>query len=207
MTEQHDTFDRFDDLLAQSLHGDEQPSPDFTARVMAQVRATPQRKRRSPYLKIAAGLAACAAIVILAVPLLSPKGSMAPAADCAAPEETNCETAVCDDAGDTTVYEEESESVPELSQAPEKRKDSTPAEPPANMMMTAPPREPDSDTAVFCPDDKALCDDAAVWLKEQGIEPEDDGLYHLTADTAADLAEALPELELPEGELILDLSK
>ena len=205
MTEQHDTFDRFDELLAQSLQGDEQPSPDFTARVMAEVHSTPQRKRKSPYLKAAAGLAACIAVVILAIPLLSPKGSsMAPAADCAAPAEANYDAATCDDAGDEAVCEEE--SVFEVSQAPEAIKDSSQDERPANMMMTAPQRKPDSDTIVFRPDDKALCDDAAVWLKEQGIEPQEDGFYYLTADTAEALAKAFPELKLPEGEIILDLN-
>ena len=207
MTEQHDTFDRFDELLAQSLQSDEQPSSDFTARVMAEVRSTPQRKRKSPYLKAAAGLAACIAVVILAIPLLSPKGSsMAPAADCAAPQEANYDAAACDDAGDAAIYEEEAESASKVSQTPEKRKDDAPEEPPANMMMTAPQREPDSNTAVFCPDDRALCDDAAVWLKEQGIEPQEDGFYYLTADTAEALAKAFPELKLPEGEIILDLN-
>lgn len=208
MTEQHDTFDRFDDLLAQSLQGDEQPSPDFTARVMAEVRTTSQRKRRSPYLKAVAGLAACAAIVILAIPLLSPKGSMAPAAaDCAASEEADCEAIICDDAGEDSVAEAESEPAHGTPQVSEEAKDTAQEELRTNMTLSASQKNDCDSIAVLCPDEKSLCDEAAVWLTECGIEPQEDGLYHLSTETAAALAEAIPELNLPEGEVILDLNK
>lgn len=86
--------DIFDELLRDALASDAAPSDDFTARLMEQVRRTPQEKplEKQPVVKILAALAACAVIVV-AIPLVT--GSMggagaafdqAASADCAAPE-------------------------------------------------------------------------------------------------------------------------
>lgn len=86
--------DIFDELLRDALASDAAPSEDFTARLMEQVRRTPQEKplEKQPVVKILAALAACAVIVV-AIPLVT--GSMggagaafdrAASADCAAPE-------------------------------------------------------------------------------------------------------------------------
>ena len=78
--------DIFDELLRDALASGAAPSDDFTARLMEQVRRTPQEKplKKQPVVKILAALAACAAIVV-AIPLLMPRmGSSA--ADCAEPE-------------------------------------------------------------------------------------------------------------------------
>lgn len=78
--------DIFDELLRDALASDAAPSDDFTARLMEQVRRTPQEKplEKQPVVKILAALAACAVIVV-AIPLLMPRmGSSA--ADCAEPE-------------------------------------------------------------------------------------------------------------------------
>ena len=86
--------DVFDELLRDALASDAAPSEDFTARLMEQVRRTPQEKplRKQPVIKLLAALAACAVIVV-AIPLVT--GSMggagaafdqAASADCAAPE-------------------------------------------------------------------------------------------------------------------------
>ena len=84
--------DIFDELLRDALASDAAPSDDFTARLMEQVRRTPQEKplKKQPVVKILAALAACAAIVV-AIPLLMPRmGSaafdQAASADCAEPE-------------------------------------------------------------------------------------------------------------------------
>lgn len=84
--------DIFDELLRDALASDAAPSEDFTARLMEQVRRTPQEKplKKQPVVKLLAALAACAVIVI-AVPLLMPRmGSGAfdqmVSADSAAPE-------------------------------------------------------------------------------------------------------------------------
>ena len=86
--------DIFDELLRDALASNAAPSDDFTARLMEQVRRTPQEKplEKQPVVKILAALAACAVIVV-AIPLVT--GSMggagaafdrAASADCAEPE-------------------------------------------------------------------------------------------------------------------------
>lgn len=84
--------DIFDELLRDALASDAAPSDDFTARLMEQVRRTPQEKplKKQPVVKILAALAACTVIVV-AIPLLMPRmGSaafdQAASADCAEPE-------------------------------------------------------------------------------------------------------------------------
>ena len=80
--------DVLEQLLRESLASDAEPAGDFTARLMEQVRRTPQEKaRKQPYQKILAALAACAVIAV-AIPLVMPRmGSQAPtSADSAAPE-------------------------------------------------------------------------------------------------------------------------
>ena len=78
--------DIFDELLRDALASNAAPSDDFTARLMEQVRRTPQEKplKKQPVVKILAALAACA-VIVAAIPLLMPRmGSSA--ADCAEPE-------------------------------------------------------------------------------------------------------------------------
>ena len=78
--------DIFDELLRDALASGAAPSDDFTARLMEQVRRTPQEKplKKQPVVKILAALAACA-VIVAAIPLLMPRmGSSA--ADCAEPE-------------------------------------------------------------------------------------------------------------------------
>lgn len=83
--------DIFDELLRDALASDAAPSEDFTARLMEQVRRTPQEKplKKQPVIKILAALAACAVIAV-AVPLVTggmgSSANQASSADCAAPE-------------------------------------------------------------------------------------------------------------------------
>ena len=80
--------DVLEQLLRESLASDAEPAEDFTARLMEQVRRTPQEKaRRQPYQEILAALAACVVIAV-AIPLVMPRmGSQAAtSADSAAPE-------------------------------------------------------------------------------------------------------------------------
>ena len=82
--------DVFDELLRDALASDAAPSEDFTARLMEQVRRTPQEKplRKQPVIKLLAAVAACAVIVVT-IPLLMPRGGSAfdqmTSDDCAAP--------------------------------------------------------------------------------------------------------------------------
>ena len=83
--------DSFDQLLRDALASDAAPSEDFTARLMEQVRRTPQEKAKNrPYKKILAAVAACAVIAV-AIPLVtggmgSSAADQAASADSAAPE-------------------------------------------------------------------------------------------------------------------------
>lgn len=84
--------DVFDELLRDALASDAAPSEDFTARLMEQVRRTPQEKplRKQPVIKLLAAVAACAVIAV-AIPLVtggmgSSAADQAVSADSAAPE-------------------------------------------------------------------------------------------------------------------------
>ena len=84
--------DIFDELLRDALASDAAPSEDFTARLMEQVRRTPQEKplRQQPVIKLLAAVAACAVIAV-AIPLVtggmgSSAADQAASADSAAPE-------------------------------------------------------------------------------------------------------------------------
>ena len=80
--------DVLEQLLRESLASDAEPAEDFTARLMEQVRRTPQEKaKKQPYQKILAALAACA-VIAAAIPLVMPRASnqAATSADSAAPE-------------------------------------------------------------------------------------------------------------------------
>ena len=80
--------DVLEQLLRESLASDAEPAEDFTARLMEQVRRTPQEKaKKQPYQKILAALAACA-VIAAAIPLVMPWASnqAATSADSAAPE-------------------------------------------------------------------------------------------------------------------------
>ena len=80
--------DGLEQLRRESLASDAEPAEDFTARLMEQVRRTPQEKaKKQPYQKILAALAACAVIAV-AIPLIMPRASnqAATSADSAAPE-------------------------------------------------------------------------------------------------------------------------
>ena len=97
--------DVLEQLLRESLASDAEPAEDFTARLMEQVRRTPQEKaRRQPYQKILAALAACAVIAV-AIPLIMPRASnqAATSADSAAPEMWE-EANGADTADDQLVY-------------------------------------------------------------------------------------------------------
>lgn len=84
--------DVFGELLRDALASDAAPSEDFTARLMEQVRRTPQEKplRQQPVIKLLAAVAACAVIAV-AIPLVtggmgSSAADQAASADSAAPE-------------------------------------------------------------------------------------------------------------------------
>lgn len=97
--------DVLEQLLRESLASDAEPAEDFTARLMEQVRRTPQEKaKKQPYRKILAALAACV-VIAAAIPLVMPRASnqAATSADSAAPEMWE-EANGADTADDQLVY-------------------------------------------------------------------------------------------------------
>ena len=97
--------DVLEQLLRESLASDAEPAGDFTARLMEQVRRTPQEKaKKQPYQKILAALAACA-VIAAAIPLVMPRmgNQAATSADSAAPEMWE-EANGADTADDQLVY-------------------------------------------------------------------------------------------------------
>lgn len=90
-------FDPMDTLLREALDSDAVPSADFTERVMARVSDTSQEKPVRPaYRKWLAAAAACAAVLVVAVPLLRGVGS-----------DSSADTACYDDAANGAVADQE----------------------------------------------------------------------------------------------------
>ncbi len=83
-------YDVFDQLLEDALASDAVPSDDFTARLMEQVRRTPQERPRHmrPALKVLAALAACA-VIAAAIPLAMPRMGSAADSSAAAADTAN----------------------------------------------------------------------------------------------------------------------
>ena len=98
--------DIFDELLRDALASDAAPSEDFTARLMEQVRRTPQEKplKKQPVVKLLAALAACAVIVI-AIPLLMPRMGNA-GFDAASANTADCADAAGEDNADREPSEQ-----------------------------------------------------------------------------------------------------
>ena len=189
-------YDGFEQAFSGALSSEEMPSADFTARVMAQVAKTPQVKTASPRRtwKIALTAAACLAVVAVAVPMVffgtMRAGSAAPkAADCAAPAEASaaCEesAAVNGTVNNFSVTADSAEAEYDNAAGAIKEKNELPTE----------------EVAVS---DTELCAKAREILSEMGLDS-DSGSYVLTAEQAAALHEAMPELKLPIGGFVLVL--
>ena len=52
---------------------------------------------------------------------------------------------------------------------------------------------------IDCPE---LAQQARQWLSQQGLEPDEDGIYTLTVQQVQDLNAAVPELELPTDDAL-----
>jgi len=193
--------DRFDALLREALQGDEQPSPDFTARVMAQVEKTPQRKPAPPRKKLWLSLAACAAVVVLALPVLRLSTlRMGSAADCAAPAEA-CET---EEAVEFPAAEERSgamDSSVNTTLAPENEALKDAAETDEALHEKCAP----SRSAVTIDDDE-LCAALRQWLAEHDIASDDGTTFPLTAKQAQLMEQSSPEVSLPDYDCQLILN-
>ena len=197
-----------DAIIREALQGEEAPDAHFTEKVMEQVARTPQ-KRAVPRKKIIVSLAACAAVLVVALPILrlSTLRMGKSAAD--------CEAAVC----------LTDECVAEDSVAARSAPAEAPAAPAVDDSLTmfnsaadggvSYDSEEDGSKAVnemqkslkatgraMVMIDPALCAEVRTWLEENGFPPAKEAQqieFDLTAEQAAALREAFPDLALPDG--------
>lgn len=197
--------DIFDELLRDALASDAAPSDDFTARLMEQVRRTPQEKplEKQPVVKILAALAACAVIVV-AIPLVT--GSMggsanqASSADCAAPEAAMNNADDRADGDNQMVYST-FPNTDSTGGAPDSDGQSD-----TNLKQTI---APDSETVQALTLVGQDARDAKAALDEMDVQPAktetDRYIYVLTEDQAQELGNTVDALYGVEGSLTLIL--
>ena len=194
--------DIFDELLRDALASDAVPSEDFTARLMEQVRRTPQEKplKKQPVIKLLAALAACAVIVV-AVPLLMPRmGSGAfdqmVSADSAAPE-------LALNGADDRAGGEYNQMMYAANQEPDSPKDD------GQDSQSKQNIAPDSETVQRLTLVGQDAGDAKAALDEMDIQPAktetDRYTYYLAEDQAQALGNTVDALYGVEGDLILIL--
>ena len=171
--------------MEQALRADTDPVPeDLLADIMSRVHATSQRRRRQPWLRAAMGIAACL-VVVLGVYLVhqqaetggdSPFSGILPDSSAnnsvGADEDTFTDEVVPSDGG-----------LAFASGGAEKQESSGPAD---YVLMGHP----------------ELAQQARQWLMQQGLEPDEDGIYTLAPQQVQELNAAVPELELPTGDTL-----
>ena len=191
--------DIFDELLRDALASNAAPSDDFTARLMEQVRRTPQEKAKNrPYKKILAAVAACAVIAV-AIPLVMPHGNSTASADNAAPK--------MDMTADDGAYDNEymTSGAPSGDREPADSQQKI-AEEPKNGMEDLPLIDADQGKITLVGQD---ADDAKAALDEMGIQPtaaeNSSYTYDLTEQQAQELGKTVMALYSVEGDLILVL--
>ena len=184
-------YDVFDQLLEDALASDAVPSDDFTARLMEQVRRTPQERPRHmrPALKVLAALAACA-VIAAAIPLAMPRmGSAADSSAAAADTADVMDGAVNQYAADDAENNMMVGSAPDGDAADRKEKS---GDTPETVTLTG----ADAQKAQSVLADMSL----------QPFDQEDSAtVYELTAEEAAALGEQVDALYGIEGACALIL--
>ena len=184
-------YDVFDQLLEDALASDAVPSDDFTARLMEQVRRTPQERPRHmrPALKVLAALAACA-VIAAAIPLAMPRmGSAADSSAAAADTADVMDGAVNQYAADDAENNMVVGSAPDGDAADRKEKS---GDTPETVTLTG----ADAQKAQSVLADMSL----------QPFDQEDSAtVYELTAEEAAALGEQVDALYGIEGACTLIL--
>lgn len=184
-------YDVFDQLLEDALASDAVPSDDFTARLMEQVRRTPQERPRHmrPALKVLAALAACA-VIAAAIPLAMPRmGSAADSSAAAADTADVMDGAVNQYAADDAENNMMVGSAPDGDAADRKEKS---GDTPETVTLTG----ADAQKAQSVLADMSL----------QPFDQEDSAtVYELTAEEAAALGEQVDALYGIEGACTLIL--
>lgn len=171
--------------MEQALRADTAPVPeDLLADIMSRVHDTPQRRRRQPWLRAAMGMAACL-VVVLGIYLVrqqAEKGGDSPFSGILPDSSANNSVGADED----TFTDEVTPSDGDLAFASggtEEQESSGPAD----YVLTGHPE---------------LAQQARQWLSQQGLEPDGDGIYSLTAQQVQDLSTAVPELELPTDDAL-----
>lgn len=186
-------YDVFDQLLEDALASDAVPSDDFTARLMEQVRRTPQERPRHmrPALKVLAALAACA-VIAAAIPLAMPRmGSAADSSAAAADTADVMDGAVKQYAADDAENNMMMGSAPDGDAADRKEKS---GDTPETVTLTG----ADAQKAQSVLADMSL----------QPFDQEDSAtVYELTAEQAAALGEQVDALYGIEGACTLILEE
>lgn len=171
--------------MEQALRADTAPVPeDLLPDIMGRVHATSQRRRRQPWLRAAMGMAACL-VVVLGIYLVhqqAEKGGDSPFSGILTDSSANSSV----DTGQEAFTDEVTPSDGGLTFASGGTERQEPSDP-ADYVLTGHPE---------------LAQQARQWLSQQGLEPDEDGVYSLTAQQIQDLNAAVPELELPTDDAL-----
>jgi negative regulator of sigma E activity len=171
--------------MEQALRADTAPLPeDLLPDIMGRVHATSQRRRRQPWLRAAMGMAACL-VVVLGIYLVrqqAEKGGDSPFSGILPDSSANNSVGADEDTFTDEVTP--SDGGLAFSSGGTERQESSG---PADYVLTGHPE---------------LAQQARQWLSQQGLEPDGDGVYPLTAQQVQDLNAAVPELELPTDDAL-----
>ena len=171
--------------MEQALRADADPIPeDLLPDIMGRVHATSQRRRRQPWLRAAMGMAACL-VVVLGIYLVrqqAEKGGDSPFSGILPDSSANNSVGADEDTFTDEVVPSDGD-LAFASGGTERQESSGPAD----YVLTGHPE---------------LAQQARQWLSQQGLEPDEDGVYPLTAQQVQDLNAAVPELELPTDDAL-----
>lgn len=171
--------------MEQALRADTAPLPeDLLPDIMGRVHATSQRRRRQPWLRAAMGMAACL-VVVLGIYLVrqqAEKGGDSPFSGILPDSSANNSVGADEDTFTDEVVPSDGD-LAFASGGTERQESSGPAD----YVLTGHPE---------------LAQQARQWLSQQGLEPDEDGVYPLTAQQVQDLNAAVPELELPTDDAL-----
>lgn len=170
--------------MEQALRADTDPVlDDLLPDIMSRVHDTPQRRRR-PWLRAAMGMAACL-VVVLGIYLVhqqAEKGGDSPFSGILTDSSANSSV----DTGQDTFTDEVTPSDGDLAFASGGTEEQGSSGPADYVLMGHP----------------ELAQQARQWLSQQGLEPDEDGIYPLTVQQVQGLNAAVPELELPTDDAL-----
>lgn len=171
--------------MEQALRADTDPVPeDLLPDIMNRVHTTSQRRRRQPWLRTVMGMAACL-VVVLGIYLVhqqAEKGGDSPFSGILPDSSANNSVGADED----TFTDEVTPSDGGLTFASGGTEEQG-SSGPADYVLTGHPE---------------LAQQARQWLSQQGLEPDEDGIYPLTAQQIQGLNAAVPELELPTDDAL-----